>query len=338
VIGGAENPRNSQLRVSAPPKGDASMQMSLFHEPWWLSAASGGQFEEAVVKLGNDLVGRLPYVMKRRGPFYCVRMPPFTHVLGPAIDAGDGKPQTRLQRRISITRSLLDQLPRHSYFNQHLDPSLDDGLAIADGLAFQECKFDVTHQYTFEVDCRKSLTELSAGLNLKTRQHVRRAEKEYSVRSVDDPKSFIDFYLKNVDARGRRNRIDFEHFSALFAESRAHESGVILGAFDHTGAPVSMTYLVWGHGKMYYLLSTRSLDTPDSGAVSLLIWSAIKQAHEIGLVLDLDGVYSSGSARFLSNFGGQMKTRFFIRRSRILYGALQYIKRQVAPDESQFFT
>jgi hypothetical protein len=129
-------------------------------------------------------------------------------------------------------------LPRHSYFHQHLDPSLDDGLAIADGLAFQECKFEVTHQNNFEVDCRRSLTELSAGLNLKTRQHIRRAEKEYSVRSVDDPKSFIDFYLKNIHARGRRNRIEFEHFSALFAESRAHESGVILGAFDHTGAPV----------------------------------------------------------------------------------------------------
>lgn len=314
------------------------MQMSLFHEPWWLSAATGGQFEEVVVKEGNDLVGRLPYVIKRRGPFYSVRMPPFTHVLGPAIEAGVGKPQTRLQRRISITRSLLDQLPTHSYFNQHLDPSLDEGLALADGLAFQECKFEVTHQYTFEVDCRKSVTDLFAGLNLKTRQHIRRAEKEYSVRSVDDSKSFVDFYLKNVEAQGLKSRIDFEHFPALFAESRAHQSGLILGAFDPGDAPVSMTYLVWGHGTMYYLLSTRSFEKADSGAVSFLIWCAMKHAHEMGLVLDLDGVYSSGSARFLSNFGGHMKTRFLIQRSRIVYGALRYIKRQVAPDESQFFT
>ena len=323
---------------SPQKRGDARVRISLFHEPWWLSAATGGHFEEAVVKQGNDLVGRLPYVMKRRGPFYCVQMPPFTHMLGPVIEAGDGKPQTRLQRRISITRSLVDQLPRHSEFHQHLDPSLDEGLAIADGLAFQECKFDVMHQYNFEVDCRRSLTDLSAGLNLKTRQHIRRAEKEYSVRSVDDPGSFIDFYLKNVHTWGRKSRIEFEHFSTLFAESRARECGVILGAFDHTAAPVAMTFLVWGHGKMYYLLSTRTFDMAHSGAVSLLIWCAIKQAHEMGLVLDLDGVYSSGSARFLSNFGGQMKTRFLIRRARLLYGTLQYIKRQVAPDESQFFT
>jgi hypothetical protein len=254
----------------------AQRRVSLFHEPWWLSAATGGQFQEVVVKQENHLVGRLPYVMKRRSPFHYTRMPPFTHMLGPVIEAGDGKPQTRLQRRISITCSLLDQLPPHSYFQQALDPSLDDGLAVADGLAFQQRKFEAMHQYTFEIDCRRSLTDLSAGLNVKTRQHIRRAEKEYSVRSVDDPKSFIDFYPKNVHAQGRKSRIDFEHFSALFAESRSHQSGVILAALDHTGVPVGMTYLVWGHGVMYYLLSIRSFDTADSGAVSLLIWCAME--------------------------------------------------------------
>jgi lipid II:glycine glycyltransferase (peptidoglycan interpeptide bridge formation enzyme) len=239
---------------------------------------------------------------------------------------------------MSITRSLVDQLPRHSYFHQYLDPSLDGGLAIADGLAFQERKFEVAHQYTFQVECRTSMTDLSAALNLKTRQHIRRTEKEYSVHSVDDSQSFLDFYLKNLTGWGRKNRIEFEHFPALFAETRARECGMILGAFDHVGTPVAMTYLVWGHGIMYYLLSTRSFDSADSGAASLLIWSAMKQAHEIGLVLDLDGVYSSGTARFLSNFGGEIKTRLLIRRSRMPYSALQYLKRQIAPDESQYFT
>jgi hypothetical protein len=134
------------------------------------------------------------------------------------------------------------------------------------------------------------------------------------------------------------NRLEFKHFPALFSESRARESGLILGAFDHHGAPVAMTYLVWGHGIMYYLLSTRSFHSADYGAVSLLLWSAIKQAHEIGLVLDLDGVYSIGTARFLSNFGGEIKTRLVVRRARMFYCALQYLKRQVAPNESRFFT
>lgn len=314
------------------------MEISLFHEPWWLSAVTDGRFQESVVKQGSDIVGRLPYVLANRGPFRMVRMPPFTHVLGPVVDAGTGKPQTRLMRRLSITRSLIDQLPPHSYFHQHLDPTMDDGLANADGLAFQERQFTVAPQYTFEVDCRRNLSDLWASLYLKTRNQIRRAEGKYLVRSVDDPKCFMDFYLKSIKTRGRPNQIEFKYFPALFSECRARESGIILGAFDQDGAPIAMTFLVWGHGTMYYLLSMRCFEGADYGSVSLLLWSAIKEANKIGQVLDLDGVYSSGTARFLSNFGGRIKTRLTIRRSRMPLSALQYLKRHYARDDSQFFT
>jgi lipid II:glycine glycyltransferase (peptidoglycan interpeptide bridge formation enzyme) len=319
-------------------RADTRVEISLFHEPWWLSAVTEGRYEESVVKQGNDIVGRLPYVRTRRGPFLTLRMPPFTHVLGPAVDAGVGKPQTRLMRRLSITRSLIDQLPPNSYFHQHLDPSLDNGFANADGLAFQERHFMVAPQYSFEVDCRQTLDDIWAAMHQKTRQPIRRAEEKYSVRIVDDPQCFIDFYLKNANAWGQVNRIEFKFFSSLFSECRARECGVILGAFNNDATPVAMTYLVWGHGIMYYLLSTRSPYVRDYGAVSLLLWSAMKQAHKIGFALDLDGVYSSGTARFLSSFGGRIKTRLIIRRSRMPFRALQSLKRQYFQDEAQFFT
>ena len=140
-----------------PSKGRTQIESSLFHEPWWLCATTDGRYEESQVKQGSDVVGRLPYAMVRRGPFCTIRMPRFTHLLGPVVNAGLGKPQTRLIRRLSIIRSLIDQLPPHSFFLQHLDPSIDGGLAIADGLAFQDRGFSVAPQYTFEIDCRKEL-------------------------------------------------------------------------------------------------------------------------------------------------------------------------------------
>lgn len=314
------------------------MRISIFHENWWLSTATAGRFQETVVMQDNNIVGRLPFVEKKKGPFHVLRMPPFTHMLGPAVDAGEGKPQTQIIRRLSVTRSLIEQLPPYSYFHQALDPSLDNGLALADGLAFQDREFAVSPQYTFAVDCRRSVDELWTALYLKTRQHVRRAEKAYSVRTVEDPNLFVQFYLKNIKTRGRANYLDFTNFPALFSECRARECGRILGAFDHLDAPIAMTYLVWGHGTMYYLLSTRSFDTPDQGAMSLLIWSAMKEARELALVLDLDGVYSSGTARFLSNFGGQIKQRLIINRSRMPYRALQSLSRYYSKDKTQFYT
>jgi hypothetical protein len=164
----------------------------------------------------------------------------------------------------------------------------------------------------------------------KTRQHIRRAQEKYFVRSVNDANFFADFYRKNISEAGRALRLELKDFPGLLSECRARKSGVILGAFDHDGTPVAMTYLAWGHGIMYYLLSTRSFHLHEYGSVALLMWSAMKQANEIGLILDLDGVYSSGTARFLSGFGDKIKTRLIIRRSadqlgrvvRVLPGAL----------------
>ncbi len=151
ALSSGERRRGSRepTHVTTKPVGAS---ISLFHEPWWLSATTDGGYEESVVKQGSDIVGRLPFVTMPAGPFRTLRMPPFTHILGPAVDAGAGKPQTRLKRRLSITRSLIDQLPPNSFFDQHLDPSLDGGLAIADGLAFQQRNFFVSSQYTFEID------------------------------------------------------------------------------------------------------------------------------------------------------------------------------------------
>jgi lipid II:glycine glycyltransferase (peptidoglycan interpeptide bridge formation enzyme) len=265
-------------------------------------------------------------------------MPHFTHVLGPAVDAGDGKPQTRLIRRLSITRSLIDQLPRSADLRLYLDPTLDDGLAIADGLAFQDRGFTVAPQYTFQIDCRKTLDELWAAMHFKTRQHIRRAEENYTVHSEGDPQRFIAFYLKNLEAKGRTNRMDFRNFPALFSECRDRNCGEVFSAVAPDGSPMAMTFLVWGYNIMYYLLSTRASDKGDNGSVNFLLWSAMKKASELGILFDLDGVYTSGSARFLSGFGGQIKTRLTISRSRMPYSFLRSLKWRYTRDETQYFT
>jgi hypothetical protein len=89
---------------------------------------------------------------------------------------------------------------------------------------------------------------------------------------------------------------------------------------------------------MYYLMSTRSGTAEDNGSVNLLIWSAMKLAHQRGLKFDLDGVYTSGTARFLSGFGGDIKTRLVAKRSRTAFRALQMLKHRYSRNETQYFT
>jgi hypothetical protein len=314
------------------------LKHSLFHEPWWLSAVTGGRYEEVTVNKGGKTVGRLPYVASRRGPFRISRMPPFTHVLGPWVDAGVGKPQSRMAKRLSITRALIDQLPDFSYIEQHFDPSADEGLALADGLAFQDRNFMVGTQYTFEIDCRRPPEELRAAMHLKTRQHVKRAEEQYQIRGFEDPEQFARIYQGNLGAFGRKNRMDFDLFPVLFAECQSRNCGEIIAAYGANSKPVSLVYLVWSADTMYYLMSTRSANRDDNGSVNLLIWSAMQRAHERGLKFDLDGVYTSGTARFLSGFGGDIKTRLVAKRAGSVFRTIQYFKLRYSRNETQYYT
>jgi lipid II:glycine glycyltransferase (peptidoglycan interpeptide bridge formation enzyme) len=99
-----------------------------------------------------------------------------------------------------------------------------------------------------------------------------------------------------------------------------------LAAVQPDGVPVAMTFLVWDDRKMYYLMSTRDTTVRDNGSANLLVWSAMKRAHELGLLFDLDGVSTEGMARFLSGFGGVIKTRLIITKGRRLYNAVQCVK------------
>jgi len=75
-------------------------------------------------------------------------MPDFTHLLGPIVDSGDGKMQTRMTNRLSTVGALISQLPPFEFLQTGDRPTLDDGLALIDGLAFQRHGFQVGHQYS----------------------------------------------------------------------------------------------------------------------------------------------------------------------------------------------
>ena len=270
---------------------------------------------------GAEIVGRLPFLSTRKFGVNVSRMPPFTHLLGPVVTPGPGKAQTQMMRRKTIIRELIAQLPPFDHFKQHM-PSSD-----IDGLAFQECGFRVAPLYTFTIDCRRPLEEIWDGMHSKVRQHIRRAQSRHTVEIVSDPDEFIQFYIQNLTRLGRQNKMDFGVFPSLYFECRRRDCGALLSARRLDGPSAAMIFLVWGHGAMYYLMSTRAPETADSGSVNLLIWSALRHAHEKGLAFDLDGVTSSGTSRFLSGFGGEIKTRHVVHRSSALVGAMSWARR-----------
>lgn len=315
----ARSKEQREKRAGLPPADS-----SLFHQHWWLGAVTKNAFEEITVGDGAEIAGRLPYWPVKRHGFTQFGMPPFTHVLGPIVTDSPGKQQTQLLRRMSIIRELIEKLPRHDYFNQTLPD------ANIDALAFQELGFQARCQYTFEVDCRRDVEALWSGMHFKVRQHIRRAGEKLEVLATDDPEELVYHYNRNLQNRGRTSYFSVSVFPALYEECRKRDCCEILRAKWPDGTVAAMIALVWDTQRMFYLVSTHARTSGDNGSVNLLIWSAIQRAHQRGLRLDLDGVTTVGTARFLSGFGGEPKLRTVVRRSGLIHGLIQGMRDHLA--------
>jgi hypothetical protein len=101
-----------------------------------------------------------------------------------------------------------------------------------------------------------------------------------------------------------------------------------------------MAFFVWDGDTMYYNTATRSRCN-SAGAMNLLVWHAIKLAHEKALTFDFDGIVKIGTMRFFSGFGGNLTTRLLITKRRPAYALLSQTKALIHNadrDESYKFT
>lgn len=276
---------------------------SVFHEAWWLNTVSGGRYEEVTTKAGGRIVGRLPYVVHRSslGRTAC-GLPSMTHFLGPAVDEGQGAPCNRALKRDQIIRELLSQLPKTSGFEQRMHGGVDNVII------FQEFGFNTSARFTYEIspapeDC------LWSQMRDKTRNVIRQAEKHLSITALTDVEEFASAYVTNLRAVGIRSHLSADAIASMCAEAIARDRGRVLTAKGSNDQLLAAIFYVWDAKAAYYLLTTRAKDA-GNGAVSLLIWQAIKDAAARGLSFDFDGVATHGSRLFFTGFGGKTAPRY----------------------------
>jgi len=297
---------------------------TIFHEEWWLDAATGGRFDVAEVTAGGRTVGRLPFHLTKRFGLRMIRMPELTYFLGPAIEDGKGSATNRFLKRLEITRELLERLPPASwqYVKCHG--------GVTDVIAFQELGFRTYVQFTHEI--RPAPAEvLWQQMRDKTRNVVRRADERLSIRELTDPLEFAHLYERNLALRGLDNGIDSAVCRKIVSASLERQRGRILAAHDKDNQIVAANFCVWDEVSSFYLLSTRGANS-GNGASSLLLWEAIKDSARRGLVFDFAGLGGKGSVLFYSGFGASISARYVAVRARVLARVINELKLPFAPE------
>jgi hypothetical protein len=313
---------------AGPPAVDRLAPPSIFHEPWWLDYATGGRWAMAKVMHGNQVLGEMPYYLARKGVWRVSPLPPLTRTLGPVIRPMGLDAAHELRHRLRVTSQLIQQLPDVDSFFQVFD------CHVQEAVAFALHGFTVSARYTFQVGAPSAATDVWDRMHSKTRNAIRNASRSLKVEPFDAPSQFLRFYESNLASRARTNAYGSNVMSALLHAVHERRAGRLIGAYDHSGL-VGAIGLVWDRHTMYYLLSTRAPHA-HSGAISLLLWTAIQEAIDRKLTFDFDGFAGVSGFNFLSGFGGTLRQRLGVERLSTGYALARTVKRKVAdrPDQS----
>lgn len=307
---GGAGPGREEVGTSVPPM--SSNGSSIYHQGWFLDAATDGRWGEARVIEGGNVVGRLPYALETCAGFSVSRMPSLIRTLGPEIPALTGKSATILRRRLAITHALIDQLPGVADFYQVFDPR------VTDAVAFMQRGFGVSLGYSFWIERGQTEAQLLDAMTAEPRRHLRKAAGQFSIVPLHDISEFCRFYDANLGG-DNNNFHGSERMRRLLAAVTDHKTGMLLGARTAQGALVATIGILWDDVAVRNYVGSRQAGV--SNASILLLWEAMRIACEKGLAFDFDGATSPGMFEYLWSLGGTLVMRLRVRRSTLAFRA-----------------
>ena len=248
--------------------------LPIFLEPWWLDAVCAGK-EWDVLLAENEagqIVGAMPYLLRRRAWFKYVIMPQQTQMGGiwvaPEV-TGDK------WRTAEVCRQLKEQLDEMGlvYYYQEFMP----GSLCVD--AMRGLGFKTKEHVTYRVDDLSDLDAVIGAFSKNKRRQLQKALSLHAERKMD----IEDFYRFHCQCMATRKRkIGYSREFLLVLERKARRAGQceILSVCNADGKVYAAAFLVWDKHYLYYLIPCFDPMYRESGASALLVLETMKRARE----------------------------------------------------------
>jgi Acetyltransferase (GNAT) domain len=286
---------------------DARLTHTLFEESYWLDAAAPGAWGAAEIAKGGALLGRLPYVIKRKLGQSILTKPWYTPWLGPYIAPGDGKYATEIGHQHEVLEELLRQLPRAAQSDVYCAPEQTNLMA------FKWAGYHLSLAYTH----RLATADMSAvwdGMRATTRTQIRKSEKQLTIcthRTIVDVIAIIE---KTFGRQSISVSSSFPTLERIDAMMKARNQRHIWTAEDAQGRIHAAMYTVFDDRHMFYLAGGGDPELRQSGGQAMAMWHAIRASHGVAPYFDFAGSMVPGIEFFLRGFGAHQVPRYSARR------------------------
>lgn len=295
---------------------------SLFEQPWWLDIVAPGQWQEALVKEGDEVVARMPYVLQGKK----IVMPPLTQTLGPWIKAEYRQFQpgnTQLSRQKELICSLLEQLPAHKSFKMTFD-SANEYI-----LPYRWLGYRYEPSFSYRLCSLEDVDQLQTNFNKTAKKNIRRAEKMIYIDRTVDPDRLYDQLQKTFGNQNRKYPYPKSLCTKIVETATALGHGAMFSALDDSGNVHACSFLVYDDQCAYALLGGADPAYRGSGAKSLVWRDEIVFAASVSKMFDFEGSNIEGIENFVRQFGGSAVINYSVSKQPLLADCLDMLKPRI---------
>ena len=303
----------------------------IFRQTWWLDALGReGDFGQISIELDGCNGASLPYFIQKRFGLKILTMPPLTQTAGPLLHGPGTIGKRALAVEKDLCEALINQLPPHDVFNQNFHWS------ISNWLPWYWKGFQQSTRYTYRLKELSNINGLWAGLMSNIKSDIKKARDRHQLKVHSD--YGIEIFLDINEMSFKRQGKSFPHSRELVRnldkQCVARNCRKMFFAEDPQGRVHAAVYIVWDENTAYYLMSGADPELRNSGATSLLVWSAIEFSSTVSKSFDFEGSMIESVERFFRGFGAQQTPyshvwRFNSTLVHAGYSTLQIIQRTI---------
>ncbi len=300
-----------------------SFANSVFEQPWWLDTVAEEKWGEAIVKDGENVIARLPYVIEDG----VIETPPYTQTLGIWMDPkirAFARGNHQLHQQKEIIAQLLEQLPKAKSISMTLDH------ANSYILPFRWHGFRIEPTFSYRIKDLTDLNQVKSRISKSVCRDGRSAEKKLIVEEFShDVDALIELQRMTFAAQNRQPPYPADFTRRVVERAIAANAGNLMIAKDASGALHSSVFFLYDENVCYYLIGGKNPEFKTDGANDLLLSKGISFAAEVSHAFDFEGSMVEGIEDFFRKFGGEQVINYHVTRQTLLHDVKDVLKPRI---------
>ena len=287
--------------------------IGVYDQPWWMDAVCGPEnWDILLYEKGDQILGTLPYYVKKKFGLKYITQPKFTQHNGPWIKYSENQSESK---RISFEKEVmtnligqLEDLPV-CFYQQSFSP------IITNWQPFYWKGYSQSTNYTYRLPDIHDPSNLFEEFQHNKRKNINKARKGafkigYDLSATD----FYQHHKKCLEKQGKAISYSQELLQKIFDAAYSHQAGKSVYLTSRDGkllcALFNLQDKIWG----YDLISAIDPETRNTGAPDLLVYTMLEYFSNKTKGYDFEGSMIEGVEESFRHFGATQTPYFNINK------------------------